>query len=134
MRRSINTALDMLELKPGQTLLELGSGDGRVLLAAARRGYKAVGIELSPLLAIISWLITLRYRRQVRVIWGNYFRVHWPPADAIFTFMLQRQMARLDSTITAWQAGPIRLASFAFRIPGKRPLRVQDGVHLYEYK
>ena len=32
-----NTALDLLDLKPGQTLIELGSGDGRVMREAAKR-------------------------------------------------------------------------------------------------
>jgi hypothetical protein len=135
MRQNLDTAMDLLELKPGQTMLELGSGDGRVLVAAARRGVQVVGIELSPLLVLVSWLRTRRYRKQVRIIWGNYFMVKWPAADAIFTFMIPRQMAKLDRRIEQWRAGrPIRLASFAFRIPGKKPTAVKSGVFLYRYK
>src|SRR5690606_26664597 len=76
-KKSINSALDMLELKPGQTMLDLGAGDGRVLAAAARRGVNAVGIELSPVWAGVAWLRTWRYRKRVRIIWGNYFMVPW---------------------------------------------------------
>ena len=47
----IHRALEMAELKPGEVLYDLGSGDGRVLIAAARDfGARAVGVELSPLL------------------------------------------------------------------------------------
>ena len=132
--RSMETALDLLELKPGQTMLELGSGDGRVLLAAAKRGVNVVGIELSPVLVVISWLRTRRYRKQVRIMWGNYFQVTWPPAEAIFTFMLPRQMAKLDHRIERWHEAPVKLASFSFAIPGKKPAKQKDGVLLYEYK
>jgi len=132
--RHIGLALDLLELKPGQTLLDLGSGDGRVLVAAARRGVRAVGIELSPILALISWLRTRRYRKQVRIIWGSYFVVEWPPADALFTFMIPRQMTRLDRRIEQWHTKPLRLASFAFEISGKVPEAVQKGVFVYRYK
>jgi ribosomal protein L11 methylase PrmA len=50
LRPQITMALDMLDLKKGQTLLELGSGDGRVMMAAAERGWNVIGYELNPLL------------------------------------------------------------------------------------
>lgn len=135
LKQGKETALDLLDLKPGQTMLELGSGDGRVLIAAAKRGINVIGIELSPILAAVSWLRTRRYRKQVRIIWGNYFVKHWPPAEGIFTFMIPRQMPKLDKKIEAWRRGkPVRLASFAFSIPGKKPAAAKDGVFLYQYK
>lgn len=135
LRGNMDTALDMLELNPGETMLELGSGDGRVLVAAARRGAQVVGIELNPLLVIISWLRTRRYRKQVRIVWGSYFSVKWPAADAIFTFMLPRQMIQLDRHIENWRGKKsVRLASYGFEIPGKKSAAVRDAVFLYEYK
>lgn len=134
LRAQADTALDMLELKPGETLLELGSGDGRVVRAAAERGLKVVGIELNPFLVVFSRLYTWRYRKHVKIMWGNYFHVRWPQADGIFTFMLQRQMAKLDRRITEWHKQPVRLASFAFHIPDKEPIETRAGVYLYEYK
>lgn len=127
-------ALDLLALNSGQTLLELGSGDGRVVRAAAARGLNVVGVELNPLLVIISRLVTWRYRRRVHIIWGSYWRVKWPHADGIFTFMIGRQMATLDRHIEAWHTKPVRLASFAFAIPNKRPIQERQGILLYLYK
>jgi len=132
-QKNITVALDLLDLKPGQTLLELGCGDGRVVLAAARRGIKVIGIELSPWLALLAWLRTRRYGKQVKIIWGNYFLITWPQADAIFTFMLPRLMVKLDRRIAAWHTRPVRLASFAFKIPGKKPNRVVQNVFVYNY-
>jgi len=134
LREQTDVALDLLRLEPGQTLLELGSGDGRVIRAAAARGLQVVGIELNPLLVLFSRLYTWRYRKQVRIIWGNYFHVRWPAADGIFTFMLQRQMTKLDQHIERWHTHPVRLASFAFHIPGKTPTQTRAGIYLYDYK
>ena len=134
MRQQIDTALDMLELTEGDTLLELGSGDGRVMLAAAKRGLKVVGIELNPLLVILSWCITYKYRKQVRIVWASYWGAPWPRADAVFTFMLPRYMAKLDRRMEQWRPEKVRLASFAFTIPNKEPLEERNGVYLYEYK
>ncbi|HSX17149.1 MAG TPA: class I SAM-dependent methyltransferase [Patescibacteria group bacterium] len=134
LRLNLDAALDLLELKPGQTLLDLGSGDGRVLIAAAKRGWKGVGIEVSPFLVIISRIRTWKYRKQIQIIWGNYFLTKWPEADGVFGFIIQYQMRRLDKRIEEWHTKPVRVASFAFQIPDKTPIDQEGGVYLYEYK
>ncbi len=132
-KQQTGAALDLLDLKPGQTLLELGCGDGRVLKAAAQRGIQCVGYELNPILAVIAWLATLRHRKLVRVRWGDYWHATWPPADGIYVFLLDKYMPKLDKKIHSL-GRPIKLASFAFKIPGKKPLRQKAGVFVYEYK
>jgi hypothetical protein len=136
LRKQTETALDLLDMKEGDTLLELGSGDGRVMLAAAKRGLKVIGIEINPLLVVTSWYVTRKYRSQVRIIWGSYWGKPWPRADAIFTFMLPKYMAKLDARIAKWlpEGKSIKLASFAFVVPEKEPVEKRDGVLLYEYK
>ena len=129
----MHEALELADLKPGQTLLELGCGDGRVLIAAAQKGYKAVGYELNPLLVVAAWIRTRRYRRQVRVVWGDFWRAEWPPAEAIFVFLLPRYMRKLDLQCADYPHRPLRLVSFAFQIPDKKPHRHRKGVYVYDY-
>lgn len=134
LRRQTEVALDLLDLKPGQTMLELGSGDGRVVLAAAKRGWNVVGIELNPFLVVVSRLVTWRYRSRVRIIWGGYFTVEWPEVQGIFTFMLPRYMGKLDRHVSQVYKRPVRLASFAFKIPGREVSATREGIFLYQYK
>ena len=133
LRPQIGAALDLLELKPGQTMLELGCGDGRVMIAAAERGIRVIGYELNPLLALISWLRTRRYGSQVRVVWGNYWQAEWPPADGIFAFILPRYMDKLKQKIVSTRRRPVKLASFAFKIPTNQFIAQRDGVYLYRF-
>ncbi len=134
LKKQTETALDLLALRPGQTLLELGCGDGRVLKAAARRGLKSVGYELNPLLVIIARLNTLRYRKQVTIIWGNYWTQAWPPVDGIFVFLLNKYMLKLDNKITQAYQRPVKLVSFAFKIPHKTVAQKKAGLYLYTYR
>ncbi|MEK7095943.1 MAG: hypothetical protein AAB896_01490, partial [Patescibacteria group bacterium] len=67
MKKERKAALDLLDLKPGQVLVDLGSGDGSLLVLAAQRGIRAVGYEINPFLWAYSWLRTRRYGRQVSV-------------------------------------------------------------------
>lgn len=126
----VRTAFELLCLEKGQTLLELGSGDGKVLLAAAQAGYNAVGIELNPILVLVSWWRTRHYRAQVRVLWGNYWKLEWPEADAVFVFLLDRFMPRLDERMKQYKKP---LASNAFRVPNRTADAEKNGVFLYRY-
>lgn len=130
----IEAALRLAALKPGQTMLELGCGDGRVVLAAARQGAKVVGYELNPLLAAITWLRTRRYRDKVTIIWGDFWRKDWPEHQVIFTFLLPKLMPKLNKKIIQSKHKPVKLVSFAFEIPGRQIVKNDRGVLLYLYK
>jgi len=136
LKKQTDDALDLLALKPGQTLLELGCGDGRVAKAAARRGIRVVGYELNPILVIIAKLHTVKYRKLVTIKWGNFWQTNWPETDAIFVFLLDKYMKKLDKKIvqkTKQQGREIRLLSFTFEIPGRKPIANKGGLFLYKY-
>lgn len=127
-------ALDLLDLKPGQTMLELGSGDGRMLRAAAERGVTAIGYELNPLLVLWSRLINWKYRKNITVHWGNYWRHTLPATDGIYVFLLNPFMEKLDKKITQEIRKDVKIVSFAFAIPGKKTVKELNGMMLYKYK
>lgn len=129
----IEAALELADLKPGQTLLELGCGDGKVVLAAAKQGIKVVGYELNPLLAAVAWLRTRRYAKNTRIIWGDFWRYKWTEADAIFVFLLPKYMTKLNKEIILKHKKPVKLVSFAFLIPEGTPDDEKEGVFLYKY-
>ncbi len=129
----VQAALELADLKAGDRLLELGCGDGKVALAAARQGINVVGYELNPLLALLCWLRTRKYRHNVRIIWGDFWKKDWPEAAAIFTFLIPKYMPKLNKKCIQYKHRPVKLVSFAFAIPGKQPSAKKAGVFLYEY-
>ena len=130
----VKSAMQLADLKSGQTLLELGCGDGKVLLAAAQQGINVVGYELNPILALVAWLRTIRYRKIAKIKWGNFWFQAWPKADAIFVFLLPKYMDKLDTKINQYSHKPIKLVSFAFEIKSKQPSATKDGVYAYIYR
>lgn len=125
---------ELLDLKAGQTLLELGSGDGRILRAAAEHGIHAIGYELNPMLVLWSRLKNWKYRKFITVHWGNYWRVELPRTEAIYVFLLDKYMKKLDKKITQEEQGEVKLVSFAFKIPGRKIDKELNGLFLYIYK
>jgi hypothetical protein len=133
LKKQTKQALELLDLKPGQVLLELGSGDGRVLKQAAKQGIRGIGYELNPLLVLWSRLSCWRYRHLVRFECRNYWKVTLPACDAIYTFLLDKYMTKLDAKISHDIDTPVRLVSFAFQIPHKKPVQRKGGLYLYQY-
>ena len=112
----------------------LGSGDGRVMRSAARRGLSVIGYEINPILVLISYAITFKYRKQVKIVWANFWRKDLPKADGIFVFLIDRFMPKLDKKMQNYAHKPIKVLSFAFTIPDKKPQKVVNGLNLYKYR
>ena len=134
LRQTRCNALEILALKPGQTLYELGSGDGSLMSEAAAKGLNVVGYELNPLLVLVSKIRTWHYRKQVRVVWSNFWKADLSQADGIFVFQMDRSMKKLESKIIKEANGrPVKVASHAFKIPAKKPAKKLGAVFLYVY-
>lgn len=133
LRRDAEPLLALAGLEPGQTLIDLGSGDGRLLRVAAKQGVIGIGYEINPLLVLISRLVCWRYRRLVTIHLANYWPVTLPPADVIYVFLIQRYMRRLDDKLSRELIGPTRVISLAFKIPGRPIVASTKSAYCYQY-
>lgn len=134
LSKRVDDAVELLELKKGDTLLELGSGDGRLLKAVAKNGVYAVGYELNPILVLYSKIYTWRYRKYVSVRWGNYWKSKWPKADAVYVFLLNPYMSKLHNKVTQYSNNrELTVVSFAFQINEKKPNKELSSMFQYKY-
>jgi cyclopropane fatty-acyl-phospholipid synthase-like methyltransferase len=133
LQPQIAVALDLLDLQPGQLLVELGSGDGRVVKAAAERGYRAIGYEINPILYVISRLRCLRQRSQVTLQCRDMWTVRLPAADGVFIFGIEHIMAQLEAKLDRELKPGTRVVSFALELPGRKPLEIRHGIFLYQF-
>jgi hypothetical protein len=133
LHRQREQALDLLGLKAGQTLIDLGSGDGAMLKAAAERGLNVVGYEINPFLVLVSWLRTRRYGRKVKIVWGNFWKKKWPEAEGVFVFLTDRYMDQLDENMQSRFQRPVRLVTYGFQLHHRQPAAKKGACFLYQY-
>jgi cyclopropane fatty-acyl-phospholipid synthase-like methyltransferase len=127
-------ALNLLNLQPGQLLLDLGCGDGRILNEAAKRGIKSIGYELNPIIFLIAKLLTHKNRGLISIRFANYWTEEWPRADGIYSFSIDKYMKKLDKKILSSGFNKsVKLVTYANKITGKKYNKTINALYLYEY-
>lgn len=134
-RRQIQAALDLLELAKDDVVLDLGSGDGAFLRAAASRGLRAYGYEINPLLWLISRMRCLGYKDRVTIFWRDFWLAA-PPMETkgIFIFSsgpYMKRLARWLEEVAKQRKASLYIVSYGFAVPGRQPLKTREGLHLY---
>lgn len=129
----IKQALDLLSLKKSDVLFELGAGAGAITVAVARKGVRVEAYEINPLLVLILYLRTMRYRKYVGVHLGNMWSADLSLASHVYVFLQDRFMKRLDQKLTEQASRPVKLVSYAFKVPGKKVVRENGPMYLYQY-
>jgi 16S rRNA A1518/A1519 N6-dimethyltransferase RsmA/KsgA/DIM1 with predicted DNA glycosylase/AP lyase activity len=130
--QDVEAALDLAEVTAGQTVVDLGSGDGRLLKAAARRGAYAIGYEINPLLWLWSLITTWRYRRLVTIHCGDLWKASVAPADVVYVFMITRFLPRLDRKLASELKRPTKVVSYVYELP-RKPIKTTYNTQLYRY-
>jgi len=132
--RNVAEMIRMAGLKPGELLADLGSGDGRILIAAARAGARAEGWEISPYLWLWSLVQVRRAGLQdrIRVHLGSYWGARFDRTDVITLFLINTQMKRMEKKLRSELPVGGRVVSYAFKFPGwPAAERGGQGVYLY---
>ena len=129
----VREMLSMADVKPGDTVYDLGSGDGRIIAVAAKEfGARAVGIEIDPVRVLLSRL-RIRGLRDVAVVRGNFFKADL--GDATVVTLFQRagtNNALRDKFVSELKPGS-RVVSFVYDIEGWTPSKVNEKARIYLY-
>jgi len=126
--RVVDRMLELASIKPGETVYDLGSGDGRILIAAVEK-YKAraVGIEISPkLVAEASARIgKLGLADQARVIQGDVLKTDLSRADVVIIYLVTSLNEKLRPRFEKFLRAGARVISHDFAVPGWKPTHVE---------
>ncbi len=113
--QTVERMLDFAELKAGETLVDLGSGDGRIVLAAAKRGAVARGIELDEGRFNIAncWANEVGLASKARFLQANIFEHNFTDAAVVTMYLLPGLNLKLRPTVLDMRPGT-RVVSHAF--------------------
>jgi len=132
---AVSSMMRFADIRPGQHVIDLGSGDGRLLLLAAKKGATATGFEINPF--IVLWAniraVCSPYRNSVHTVWKNFWTADISRADVVFVYLLPWKMETLErKLLTQLKPGSI-VVSNSFIFPHIPQIHHDAKEHVYAF-
>ncbi|MGI5826682.1 MAG: SAM-dependent methyltransferase [Patescibacteria group bacterium] len=130
----LNTMMELSGVKPGQKTLDLGSGDGRVVIAMAKAGAEAHGFEVDPKLIEEA-------RRNIAeeglegkafIHSKNFWDGDLGEYDVVTVYGITSIMGRLEAKLKNELRPNAKVVSNYFTFPNWEPEEVKEKVYLYK--
>jgi tRNA A58 N-methylase Trm61 len=125
----IQHMLKLADLKPGEVLFDLGAGDGRTVMMAAKSfGARAVGVELREDLAkkALSTIHDNGLADRVTIVNGDLFAVNLTSADVVFLYLTTSANEKIRPKLETELKKGVRIVSHDYEIVGWKPVKVDN--------
>jgi predicted RNA methylase len=125
----VRQMLILAELKSGETLYDLGSGDGRtVIMAAQDFGATSVGVELRDDLAkkALDNINKLELAAKTKIIQRDIFNVDLSPANVVFLYLTTSANEKIRPKLEAELKPGTRVVSHDYEILGWKAKKVDN--------
>jgi cyclopropane fatty-acyl-phospholipid synthase-like methyltransferase len=129
----VRKMLEYANLKPGETLYDLGCGDGRIVFMAVHEfGARAIGIELNKRLIDEAQQKgeALKLNGRARFIHGNMFDVDVSPADVVTMYLTTGANEKVRPKLERELRPNARVVTHDFSIPGweyEKTMKFREG-------
>lgn len=125
----IRHMLKLANLRAGEVFFDLGAGDGRTVIMAAKAfGARAVGIELREDLAkkAISTIQDNGLADRVTIVNGDMFSVNLSSADVVFLYLTTSANEKIRGKLETELKKGVRVVSHDYEITGWKPVKVDN--------
>ena len=125
----IRQMLILAQLKPREVFFDLGAGDGRAVIMAAKDfGARAVGVELREDLVkkALSTVYENGLQDRVTIVNGDMFNVDLTSADVVFLYLTTSANEKVKPKLETELKSGVRVVSHDYEIVGWKPVKVEN--------
>ncbi len=136
LSKDLDIVIKKLKISAKDCVVDLGCGDGKILLACAKIGARVEGVELNPFLVWVSRYHTRLFKQKVQVILGDMWRYQLPEDTShVFVFFAEKFMPKLKEYIAHQKklGRNFRLVSYGFTLPGQVPSEKIGAFNIYDF-
>jgi cyclopropane fatty-acyl-phospholipid synthase-like methyltransferase len=133
-RKKLNKMIEFARVRNGEKAADLGSGDGRLVIALAKMGAEAHGYEINPLLVILSRINIRRMGLSGKAFahWKNFWKEDFREFDIITVYGFSYMMTKLEKKLKSELVPGARVVSNSFHFPNWPASKEENKVFLYE--
>ncbi|MBN1779198.1 MAG: class I SAM-dependent methyltransferase [Candidatus Buchananbacteria bacterium] len=140
-KKDVRRMLELAGVKEGETVFDLGAGDGRIVIMAAKEfGAKSVGFEIAFLPYFLAYIkiILSGKKKNINLRFKNFYHQDFSQADVICTFLSPQAMLKLKPKLQTETKPGCRIISYVFKIPDWQPTKIdkpnqnQAAIYLYQ--
>lgn len=129
-RSTLLRMLKLASIKPGETVIDAGCGDGRMLVAATKQGAIAVGFERSLPTYLVAKFRSIQHK-NMHVFFRDLWKQDYSKADVVFCYLLTDTMRKFEQKIWPTLKPGARVVSHAFSFKHIEPDAKENGALLY---
>jgi predicted RNA methylase len=121
--------LNLAELKAGEVFFDMGSGDGRTVIIAAKEfGARAVGVELREDLVkkALSAIYEESLQDRITIVNGDMFNVDLASANVVFLYLTTSANEKIRPKLDSELKRGVRVVSHDYEIVGWKPVKVEN--------
>lgn len=138
-KKAVEVALDLAQVKAGDTLVDIGAGDGRVLVMASKRGAKVIGYELSPFLWLLAVINLIRNKVKGSVKLRDGFAADMSEVNVLFLFLMPKTLPNLMRELQNKLKQGTRIVTYTFPLKdwqaeAEKSIEGVGKVYLYRVK
>lgn len=128
----IDELLELTQVGKGTSFVDLGSGNGKVLLAAAKRGANVIGYEINPVLWLVSLWRLRRFGKTSKVYLRSMWHADIRSVDVVFLYLHTNWMDKMERKLTKEAKEGSRVVSYVFEFKGLKQLAKTRNSYIYE--
>jgi 16S rRNA A1518/A1519 N6-dimethyltransferase RsmA/KsgA/DIM1 with predicted DNA glycosylase/AP lyase activity len=127
--------VEIANIKKGDVVFDLGSGDGRILIEAAKKGATAIGYEIDPILVFESRkkIKSAGVEDKVEIKLKNMWQANFNQADVIFVYLFPKFLGKLKKILEENLDHTVTVISNDYQIPNKKPDKKEGNIYLYKF-
>jgi ribosomal protein L11 methylase PrmA len=132
---AVKQMLKLSPVGPKDTLIDIGSGDGRILIAAARLGAVAIGYEIDPFLVWQSRrrIHQAKLDKLATVRWKSFWQADFSQVTVVTVYLFPHLMNRLQRLLEKKVNHPVRLIVNNYPFPQLTPTKRYHQIYLYRF-
>lgn len=132
---SVTKMLKLAQITSKDTVLDIGSGDGRILIAAAQLGATTIGYEINPFLVLKSRRLIHQagVEKLATVYWKSFWKADFNQTTVITVYLFPHLMNRLRLLIEKKAKKNIRVVANDYPFPNLKPTKTSGKIYFYDF-